>query len=381
MRRLGHARRLIFPGLLVVLVALATFGIWQVYVGPGTAQEEQPPEPQSFEELQRLREPSWQRGREEIRAFVDSGGDPCSLPASDAQSVEWATPYDDLASLINDVDLIVIGRPLARAVEAPREETVAGRVLTTIGIEETLVGSSPSDTVVVDLVDRVRPGSEGLGRVRMDDLDPCSSERLLLFLDRSRDEGIFWILYQGWAGVERDLIRAGPSNNLFREYASAEDLFQAVRQTDQRLAAEGAPKGLLRCRAADVPLVCPGDTINPYRDFALQTATAATVHMTDPGPSPLVVAKTELAPGSRQLDGLLRALDVQVLLEADVSNGLPPEDTIDLTVDTALPGGEVASYHLVYSPSTGIIQLPVSVAQFSAPPSFQQQIEALAAQP
>ena len=70
-----------------------------------------------------------------------------------------------------------------------------------------------------------------------------------------------------WLVAEGDTVEAATSNELFQDYAGAEELLGAVRQIAQEQA--DLPKGLLLCQFKRTspdfvdPLVCPGDSFQP----------------------------------------------------------------------------------------------------------------------
>ena len=357
------------------LVALAAFGVWQVIGGSGEAQQQ--PNPDSVEELQRLDEARNARDREAIQEFIDAGGDPCSLPTGEFQA-RYDLPYADLRALINDADLVVLGRPIGNFVDSPAPSSFGGSLLTILEVDDALNGAAPGPSITVAAVDAVMNGVGGLEHLVGIELDACASDRLLLFLNPTERPDEFSLPYQGWARVEGDAVEAGQLNHLFDDYDSAQALLDAVRQIAQEQQAQGLPKGRLVCESKRIsvvyldPVVCPGDTFNPYQTLRLDTADEALVVTADPGPSPRALGRTDLEPGSPQLSALLSALDVQAELEPE---GARPDDLITLHVSTSEPANDHIDYVFEYSPSAEIVRMPLSGGQFPAPPAFQAAME------
>ena len=369
-----RSRRFVFPVVLLGLAALAAFGVWQVIGGSGDAQEGSAPETTSFDPENFP--PSDEEQRETIREFVASGNDPCSLTTLEPDADHWLRPNPNLASLINHVDLIVVGRPTGRKVESPKALSIAGRILITLDVEEVLLGTTAGDTISADLAGGVMNYYDGLVHVANLNLNSCLPDRLLLFLYRTRDPGVFSILYQGWARIEGDAVEAGGLNGLFDGYPNGDALVSAVRSTAQEQERQSLPKGVLLCRDRwRAPLEnCPGDSFNPYEAFRFASAREAFVLTTDPGPSPATIARAELAPGVR-LSALLASLQTEVTLEAADGYHLRADDVIELHVSTSDPVNDRTSYTFWYSPSTGMVQLPRTGGQFPAPPAFQRAME------
>jgi hypothetical protein len=217
------------------------------------------------------------------------------------------------------------------------------------------------------------------GRASLSELDLCAPGQVLLFLKETSDPDLFQVGYQGWVRIDGDLVQAAAINDMFDVYSSAQALVADVRQIGEEQRAQGILEGRLLCewkRTSDAwqdPIVCPGDTFNPYQAFRLASAVSeASVVPTDPGPSPLSPGGVDLPPGSAQLHGLLAALDVQVTLEPE---GPEPDDLIMLSIVPVQPVGNRDNFLFEYSPSIGIIRLSHSGGQFPAPPAFQQAME------
>jgi hypothetical protein len=137
------------------------------------------------------------------------------------------------------------------------------------------------------------------------------------------------------------------------------------------------PKGAVLCQqnrqAGDVqdPLVCPGDTFNPYERFRLYEPLEAFVVVTDPGGSGRALERIDLALHDPRLMALLGSLNTEATL---VPIEGEPDDAVTLSV---LVIGADGDYTFRYSPSEGSIQLPMSNGQFVANEEFRAEIDAL----
>jgi hypothetical protein len=375
---MSRGGRLLFPVTILALLALAAFGIHQV-VSRGGA-EEPPGEPASAEEASQRHSKENARALEAIQRFADSGSDPCSLPSGgiDTGAVEWDRPYLDLASLINDADLVVAGHPVGRTLGQPSEDTAGAPILVTVEIDGVLKGLAATSQVTADLAGRVSGGPEELHAIFNIDLDSCSDDQLLLFLNQTADAGVFQVVgYQGWVDIEGDAIRPGELNHLLDDRSSAQALLESVRQVAQDQESQGVPKGRLRCEAmrpsADYldPPACPGDPLNPYEAFGLGAIAEASVVSTDPGPSGRSLGQTDLSPDDPRLLALIQALKLDVTLEPFE---VKPQDLIyfQATPKDLAPDALVPSF--AYSPSMHIVQLSV-MGQFDAPPAFEEAMK------
>lgn len=370
-----RVRPLVFPFLIVALLLIAGLGIRQVLLTPGSAQEQT--EFQSVEELLASRDQASEPVREQIAALVDSGQDPCALPSAQFSAVEWDLPYQDLASLVNDTDLIVTGRVTEHMLEPPREDTVAGRMLAEVRVEDVLYGTADGASILADPGGRVMINENGPAHVVGIDLDSCSDGLLLLFLNWTSDPGVFSIYYQGWAALEGGTVEAGPLNDLFEGETDAAALTSDVRRIAGEQEADGVPKGRLLCdsrrtSAAYIdPVVCPGDTVNLYRALGLDAAFDAFVLGAKADPKPGSAPRTDLPPGGDQLEALLRALDVEVTLEP-LGPQPGPEDVVTLYLSSDTP--VEATYTFEYDASDDIVRMP-NHGQFTAPSAFSVAIQ------
>jgi hypothetical protein len=376
-------RRLFFPLVIIVLFGLAAVGVWQVYLTSGGAEPSS--EPQSPTEAQAAQATPDEHNRQVIAEFVNSGSDPCTLPMGGIDGdVDWALPYADLPSLINDVDLVVLGRPTTNTAEQAESHTLAGRMLTTIAVDQVLLGPE-TQTVTADLIGRVMNSDTGLVHIANIDLDSCSQDQLLLFLNETVQSGTYAIVgYQGWVKLESGEVEPGELNRLFDGQEDASELVHYVQEILQQQADAGLPKGRLLCQSRQQrdeglsPVACPGDVFNPYESFYLaQPVAEAYVVVSDPGPSPLTLSRTELAPDSSQLTTLLEALDSQVALQPLAAE---PQDLIRISLLVQEAPQDRAPPVFQYSPSTGVVRISASNGQFDAPPAFVEAMAPFVAQ-
>ena len=246
------------------------------------------------------------------------------------------------------------------------------------------MGTTPDEVLTIDSGQRVSLEGSELARSSFADPDLCRPGQVLFFLKWTALPSIYTYAPQGWVRIEGDLIEPAPSSRAFQDYAGAQALLADIRRIAEEQQAQGLPKGLLVCQSKHTsdtyrdPIVCPGDSFNPYQTFRLGTVNEAFVITTDPGPSDLALGRTDLKYDSPQLTALMAALDVEMTLDP---GGLRPDDLISLNVHTTEPVNERAGYLFWYSPSSGIIQMPSSGGQFLAPSVFQQAMEPFLAAP
>lgn len=373
-------RSRLFPAVIVGLVILAAVGVWQTLAGRGEAE---PVFPDTPEERRAFLDETDQRARDLIQEFVDSNGDPCSLPATEftALPVLW---YRDVPALINDTDLIVLGQPVARTVQAPAPNTIVGDVLTSLDVMEVVKGGLSNTSLSASLGTGVGRGvGWSLARGLLFDLDPCSTLPMLLFLNQTKDEGVYSITYQSWLSIDQDTIQAGELNRLFDDYADSQTLIAAIKDIVLSQEAQRLPKGLLKCEGTRLSerwiaqAVCPGDFFNPYQVFQLDSAIRGHVITSDPSRRLGVVGDVELEAGT-ELSDLLRTLDVDT---ASAPLGLVTDDRISVGVTFARPVNDRFTANFDYSPSTGMIQMRPFGGQFPAPPAFQRAMERFLASP
>lgn len=287
-----------------------------------------------------------------------------------------------MASLVNDVDLVVVGRPTQLTVKTPQPWASAGPILATLKVDETLAGVAPGEEITVVSGQRVVEGGPGLLRIGIADDGLCTAERMVLFLRRTpSSEQLYNYPTQGWVRLRGETIGASygiGEVGLFGDYESAAAVIEDVQRIAQQQESQGIPKGRLRCEAmrpsADYldPPACPGDTLNPYEAFGLGGEIAeAFVVPTDPGPSARSLGRTDLSPDDPRLLALIQALKLDVTLEPVE---VKPQDLIyfyptpkDLSPDALVPS-------FAYSPSKHIVQLSV-MGQFAAPAAFEEAMQ------
>ena len=361
-----QARRFLFPTLILGSVALAAFGVWQV-IGDSAQLDPQdvPFDPDNVPSRD-------EEQRESVRQFIASGGDVCSIREGEFEFPGGRLP--DLATLINSVDLIVLGRATENVLLPPNPGTIAGRVLTTVQVNEVLKGSSSEPSIALESGHRVQGGPE-LVRLSATRFDVCDTGEALLFLAPSPRPGEFELA--NWARIEGGAVEGSP-NGPFEGAQTSQALLSQVRAIVDQQQAEGLPKGQLSCEfnrtpagLAD-PIVCPGESFNPYQTLQLASVGGAWVSTEDPGPSPREIASIWLGPGNPQLQALLLALDLDVAVEPA---GVRPDDVVTLSVEPTESVSDASSFSFNYSPSLGSIQLDISRGQFPAPPAFQEAME------
>ena len=349
---------------LAALIVVAVIGL----AAQGEAQ--QPVFPDTPEGRRAAIAESVQRTRDLIQRFVNLSGDPCSLPTAESGG-HYITPYIDVPALINDTDLIVLAHPVTHTVEAAPPGAIAGAVLVSLDVTEILKGKLSSTSISAGLgtsVTQIRRGS--LVRVVGYDLDSCTSQPTVLFLNQTKDADVYHINHQGWFSTDPDKIQAGGGNRLFDSYPNAQTLVEAIKEIVLSQENERLPKGLLICNW-NGQAVCPGDLFNPYQTFELDSAISVRVVTSDPGPRTRVVADVDIQTGS-ELSDLLRDLDVDT---ASAPLGMVPDDNIRLVAYSAQLVNDRFYASFDYSPSTGMIQIRPFSGQFPAPPAFQQAME------
>ena len=307
------------------------------------------------------------RSRTAVRNFIDNGDDPCSLPHTGVSGHSFTFRYLDRSALVNDSDLIIIGSPSSSFAGQPAPATGAARMYTAFQVDTVLVGTKTSTSITVDS----RQGVYLQGNILMRSSvtyvpDFCIAGRMLLYLSRAALPDIY------------EIIIAAPD---FEGYATERELIDDVREVAAELRAQGLPRGLLFCqskRAAEVydpPIVCPGESFNPYRALHLDMLAQGNVTTFEPGGGGVRRATVDLAPADSRATRLLATLDVDVTLE---SGEAIPNDAILLYITVAPPDGR-RRYSMWYSPGSGSIQLLNSDSQFPAPPAFQLAMESFLA--
>ena len=320
---------------------------------------------------------SAQASRDLIQAFVDTGGDPCSLPAVELAAFP-VLPYSRLAALVNDSELIVVADPVVWEVQSPEEQAISGTVLVEFQVASVIKGTPPEETFTATLgMGVARAESDSLSR-SVFGFDACSDGPMLLFPRPTGDPGVSWIPHQGWAILAGGEVEAREANSLFDQYGSSAALLAAVSGVVTNQENEDLVRGQLVCEDARTspgwvpPAVCPGEPFNPYTTYRLDMVRAATV-MTRTGAGPAGSLDISADPG---LPDVLQALDIGTLAESPrgVGRTFHAADDVELTVvlSEALKDDDL-SITFWYSPSGGTIRLPSFFSgEIPAPPAFEQ---------
>lgn len=225
---ISRVQRLFLPAIILGLVALAAFGVRQVIVG-----QEDPTSPILPGEALRIRATIETRSRQEVSDFVAEAGDPCSLPLLEGL-ISLSAAYGDLDSLVRNVDLIVVGRPSNNAVEAPPPAATGARVLTTLELDETIMGTVSTNSISIDSGQRVGLEGSRLARIGIGDPDFCKPGQVLLLLKAPAAPGAYTYASQGWVRIEGASLVPAPFTGAFDGYATADALLDAVRIIAQR---------------------------------------------------------------------------------------------------------------------------------------------------
>ncbi len=369
------------PFLILALLLLLAAGVL-VLTGRSSEEDHQLVLPDTPEELRAFLDETDQRARDLIQEFVDSNGDPCSLPTAEASAL-WILWYSDVPALVNDTDLIILAQPVARTAELAPPDAISGPVLVSLDVTEVLKGELSNTSISAWLGTTVATSGGSLVRSLSFDFDSCSTLPMLLFLNQTKDAGVYSIHYQNWLSIDQDTIQAGELNRLFDDYSDSQTLIAAIKDVVLSQEAQRLPKGLLKCEGTRLSerwkaqAVCPGELFNPYQAFQLDSAIRGHVITQDPGPRQRVVGDVELEAGT-ELTALLRTLDVDT---ASAPLGLVTDDRIRLGVSFAQPVNDRFTASFDYSPSTGMIQMRPFSGQFPAPPAFQRAMERFLATP
>ena len=375
--------RVVYPLLIIALVVAAALGAWQLISGEEGSEDGSGLKPLEEvvgnDSVDHLTEPgaratadaSDQSAVDTVQQFVDSGSSPCELPATDAAGHPWyQDQYSNLADLINDVDLVLVGQVTGWALEDVRIGTKASFIFAHVEIEEVLAGTVAGSSIDIDLGERVTAFGDVLRRHGIE-LDSCASGRLLLFANRLHGSG--FSIGAAWVSLDTPDLERSTIVGVFDGFDNAGALLAAVRASVEALAAQDLPKGVLACQGKSSSQVfrepdgCPGDQLNLSQTFELSNVVEAKVTTTDPGLSSFPVDAVTHEADSPELAALLRALDFSVALEP--LGPLPP-DVIRVTLQVNVVGQAERSHRLVYSPLEGVIRLTDS--QFVAPPALVQ---------
>ncbi len=364
--------RLILYGLLSAgVLAVVAFGIL-------TAIGQEGPGPVSDQEKQQLQATADSYDLLALADFAQSHGNPCDLDAAES-SVDLFNRYRDLPSLVNDVDVVIVGEMGPSTSELPKPGTLASDVLTAVHVGDVLKGTVVGTDVQVDTGARVMRQAGASVRVSLAEIDPCSTGEAVLFLQRTAEASVYTLNLQGWASISAGRIKETPADGVLDAYSDSADLERTVSQLANNAEAQGLPRGRLVCESQRDspdridPLVCPGDSFNPVQTFGLDGGVAQIlVVVTDPGPSSLAISQETLASADSRSDAILLSLNLVAEL---VPSDQTPDDTIRVTLSLEHRLGERGTVQLDYSPSTGLIQIPQSGGQFEAPASFREAMQ------
>ena len=364
--------------LLVFLLLVGSALVVLVSVGDGD-------QPMSTEGLAQFTDPEVQATRQgvidAVQQLVDSGSDPCEVPATAPLGhLSYQDQYSTLADLINDVDLVVVGRASGWTMADVRPGTAASVVYAQIEIEEVLAGTVAGSSIDITVGDRVIATGDVFARQPLE-IDSCASGRLLLFANRLYGSEQYMLSSGGWVRLDAPGLETSVIMPVLEGFDDAEALLADVRASAKTLQAQPVPKGLLACqgkrssRSFLPPAGCPGEQLDLRQAFELSSVVEASVGTTDPGPSRLGVASVTLEADSAELAALLSALDFRVALEP--LGPLPP-DIIVATLEVNVGGQAPRSHRLAYSPREGVVRLTDS--QFVASPALVEAMKRYLAQ-
>ena len=378
----ARLRPLVVPAIVALLLAFAGFGVRQVIQG-----QEAAPDSLTSEERQQRYATADAASRDEVAAFRDAGGDACALESADLLAENYAL-YTDIPMMVNNIDLIVVGQLSAEPLQSPGPSSgIAGRVLASVAISDVSKGSHASGPILVDVGAAVMTTGKRLARIAVSGLDPCEGGRVLLFLERTDDPAVFHVAFQNWARLDGSSAVGDPLSEIFDSHQDESSLIAAVQDAVADQQSREVPSGQLLCESRKIstvfadPIVCTGDTFNPYTTFRLEPSKGAHIETTDPGPEPYVLSRSDLEADSPRLQQLLSSLDTEVTLGPASLLPYGPVDKISLTFLTEYATNDRTDFSFWYSPSQGIVQIPVSGAQFEAPEAFKLAMEPFLAAP
>ena len=309
-----------------------------------------------------------------VQQFVDSESDPCTLPVTDSPGhPAFQDQYSSLSDLINDADVVLVGRVTGTTLEDVRRGTMASAILAEFEIEEVVAGTVAGSSIDIDLGERVTAFGYEFRRTR-NQLDSCSSARVLLFADRNYGSGFG--ARAGWVNLDSPDLEASPLVGVFAGYTDARALLADVRESAATLQAQGLPKGLLACQGRYSseyfidPIGCPGDRLDISQTFELASVVEAHISTPDPGPSRLAVQYATLKADSVHLSALLSALDFSAVLEP---LGPEPPDVIRVSLNVKVGREPGRTHAFAYSPTGQVIRLS-PYGQFPAPPALVQAL-------
>jgi len=356
----------------LVLLGLAAWGLLQTI---GAQDEAVDPQPLTLDEQNALFDEAVAKARRAAEDFVTSGGDPCSLVA--AESPGHKTPrYQDIESLINDVDLIVEGDVGANSILMPRPNTAAARIRTELSVGQVLLGSTTTQTIVIETGARVIQNGGELLRVGNPSFDPCLVGHAVVFLDET-EEGVYWLASQGFVTFSGDMTDGSRSSDLFAPDVKLDYLKADIQRIASDQQSRGVPKGRLVCdswrdsESFQDPKACPGDSFNPYQAFGLARVLEVDIRKLG-ADNDVVAARGDVPLDTRALVDMLALLDQTVAVEsADDLQG----DVLTLKVITTTTGTQPYVAAFTYEVETGSIR--VNGGKFPAPEGFGAALNAI----
>ncbi len=366
------SRRGSYALLILALLGLAGWGLFQTI---GAQDEVVDPQPLTLDEQNALFDEAVAKARRAAEDFVSSGGDPCSLVA--AESPGHKTPrYQDMESLINDVDLIVEGDVGANSILMPRPNTAAARIRTEFSVGQVLLGSTTAQTIVIETGASVIQNGGELLRVGNPSFDPCFAGHAVVFLDET-EEGVYWLASQGFVTFSGDMTDGSRSSDLFAPDVKLDDLKADIRRIASEQQARGVPKGRLICdsrrdsESFQDPKACPGDSFNPHAAFGL--ARVLEIDIQKLGADGQVIAsRADVPPDIPAVIAMLALLDRTVAVQP--GDG-PQGDVVFLKVITTTTGTLPYVAALTYDAATDSIW--ASGGWFPAPEGFGAALNAI----
>jgi len=171
--------------------------------------------------------PGTEGQRASLQRFIEAGGDVCSLRWSD--SAEFPQHYATLGALMSAADAVITGHAVRHTVLPPDPGTIASRVLTTIQVDDVLVGEHFEKTFQLEYGHRVHGFTDSPLTRFSPGLDLCVPGRVALFISHTQEQGVYTVPYDGWAQFDGQSVQTPKLSQLFREYSSSQALIDGVR--------------------------------------------------------------------------------------------------------------------------------------------------------
>jgi hypothetical protein len=316
----------------------------------------------------------------DLATFVATGVNPCGLEITELLA-EYSFGYEDLPSLVNDVDLIVDGTFGRSSMETPAPGTIAGNMPVEFDVDDVLLGDSPGGDIVVGAGAGVLMSRDQPRRYHAPWLDQCAIEQAILFFDGPAEDGRHGVV--AIIPFADGKSEADPFRDLVGEGVALEDVKAEILSMIEDQQAAGLPKGRLLCDSRRIsitykdPRACPGDIFNPYEAYALARPLVIDIRLKQADGQPLD-SQRDIPTGSPAALALLSALNLEVLM---VAGEEPESDFIELSVITATTGVRPYDVQMDYDIKTDSIWVPVSGGTFPAPEGFREVLEALLSSP